>query len=81
MVVYCIISEEDEEYAEIWKQENPDMAEDGIYYRKYTEEGEEILTQEELESIYEMETGYEFSSEFFKWVEAGWIGTGNEAGD
>jgi len=78
LVVYCIDSEDDEEYAEIWKQENPDMAEDGIYYRKYTEEGEEILTQEELESIYEMETGYEFSSEFFKWA---WIGTGTEAGD
>lgn len=65
LVVYCIDSEMDEEYAEIWKQENPDMAEDGIYYRKYTDEGEEILTREELESIYEMETGYEFSSEFY----------------
>lgn len=64
LVVYRIDSKMDEEYAEKWKKENPDMAEDGVYYRKFTEEGIEILTREELESIYEMETGYEFYSEF-----------------
>lgn len=64
MVVYRINSKIDEEYAEEWKRENPDMVEDGIYYRKYTEEGVEILTQKELESIYKMETGCEFYSVF-----------------
>lgn len=64
LVVYRINSKIDKEYAEEWKRENPDMAEDGIYYRKYTEDGVEILTQKELESIYKMETGYEFYSAF-----------------
>lgn len=70
-LVVCRIDAKEyiEEYPqqiEEWKQENPDMAEDGIYYRKYTEEGVEILTREEMENIYEMETGYEFQSVFYK---------------
>lgn len=65
LVVYCIDAAMNEEYAEKWKQEHPDMAEDGIYYRKYTEEGVEVLTRKELENIYEMDTGYEFYSEFY----------------
>jgi len=50
---------------EEWKQENPDMAEGGIYYWKYTDAGKETLTREELENIYERETGYEFYSSFY----------------
>lgn len=65
IVVYRIDAAMNEEYAEKWRNENPDMAEDGIYFRKYTEEGVEVLTRKELESIYEMETGYEFHSEFY----------------
>lgn len=65
LVVYCIDSTADEESAEEWKQENPDMAENGLYYRKYTEKGEEILTRKELEDMYEIETGYEFYSSFY----------------
>lgn len=66
LVVYRIDSKEDEKYAEELKRENPDMAEDGVYCRKYTEEGMEILTREELESIYEQETGYEFHSSLYR---------------
>lgn len=69
LVVYRIDSEMDEEYAKKWKEEHPDMAEDGIYYRKITDKGADeeakILTREELISIYETKTGYTFHSEFF----------------
>lgn len=65
IAVYRIDAAMNEEYAEKWRNENPDMAEDGIYFRKYTEEGVEVLTRKELENIYEMETGYEFHSEFY----------------
>lgn len=41
------------------------MAEDGIYYRKLTDKETEILTREELISIYEKGTGYAFHSNFF----------------
>jgi hypothetical protein len=69
LVVYKVDTEEGmKEYpqqVEEWQQEHPDMAEDGIYYRKYTEEGAEILTRQELENIYETVTGYEFHSDFY----------------
>lgn len=65
LVVYCIDAEMDEEYAKKWKEEHPDMAEDGIYYRKLTDKETEILTREELISIYEKGTGYAFHSNFF----------------
>lgn len=62
LVVYEIDMISYPESVEEWRQEHPDMAEDGIYYKKYSEKGEEILTREELESIYEQETGSEFYS-------------------
>lgn len=65
LTVYRIDGTVDEKEAEEWRQAHPDMAEDGIYYRKYTKAGAEILTQEELENIYETVTGYNFHSEFY----------------
>lgn len=64
LVVYKIDSLMDEEYAEKWKKEHPDMAEDGLYYRKYVGDEEEILTLEELKQIYETEMGDTFTSSF-----------------
>lgn len=66
LVVYRIDMETlgEPEYAEKWKTEHPDMASDGIYYRKYTETETEALTLEELKTIYETETGYQFYTEF-----------------
>ncbi len=66
LVVYEIDMISYPESVEEWRQEHPDMAEDGIYYKKYSEKGEEILTREELESIYEQETGAEFYSELIE---------------
>lgn len=59
----------DEEYAEIWKEEHPDFAEDGIYYRKYTEGRVEVLTREQVEEIYETATGYELHSVLISYSE------------
>lgn len=55
-----------EEYAEIWKEEHPDLAEDGIYYRKYAEGRVEELTREEMEEMYETATGYKLDSELIR---------------
>lgn len=59
----------DEEYAEIWKKEHPDFAVDGIYYRKYAEGREEVLTREEMEEIYETATGYKLDSGLIRYSE------------
>ena len=59
----------DEEYAEIWKKEHPDFAEDGIYYRKYAEGREEVLTREEMEEMYETATGYKLDSGLIRYSE------------
>lgn len=59
----------DPEYAEIWREEHPDLAEDGIYYRKYTEDGMEELTRGEWEEMYETATGYEVDSELIGYEE------------
>lgn len=53
-------SEVDEDYAKVWKSENSDMAEDGLYYFRYMGDKEEKLTKEEWTSIYEAETGLKF---------------------
>lgn len=66
LVIYWIDSTVDPEYAEIWREEHPDLAEDGIYYRKYTEDGMEELTRGEWEEMYETVTGYEVDSELIR---------------
>ena len=53
-------SEMDEDYAKEWKSENPDMAEDGLYYFRYIGDEIEKLTREEWMNIYETETGLKF---------------------
>lgn len=53
-------SEMDEDYAKEWKSENPDMAEDGLYYFRYIGDEKEKLTREEWTNIYETETGLKF---------------------
>lgn len=69
LVVYDIDVERGlEEYpqqVEEWKQNHPDMAEQGVYFRKETDAGEEALTQEEFTEIYETVTGLGFYSSFF----------------
>lgn len=69
LVIYQIDSTVDPEYAETWREEHPDLAEDGIYYRKYTEDGMEELTREEWEEMYETATGYEVDSELIRYEE------------
>lgn len=65
---YCIDSSVGDGFLEEWKEEHPDMAEDGYYYRKYTgayageAERGEVLTFEEFKAIYEAEMGMEFYS-------------------
>ena len=51
-----------EDYAKEWKSENPDMAEDGLYYFRYIDDEIEKLTREEWTNIYETETGLKYDS-------------------
>lgn len=53
------------EWAEEWKSKHPDMAEDGVYFRRYTDEREEAFTREEFTEIYETVTGLGLHSSFF----------------
>lgn len=66
LVIYWIDSTVDPDYAKIWREEHPDLAEDGIYYRKYTEDAMEELTRGEWEEMYEAATGYKVDSELIR---------------
>lgn len=69
LVVYDIDVEwgmkEYPQQVEDWRQNHPDMAEQGIYFRKVTDAGVEAFTQEEFTEIYETVTGLGFHSSFF----------------
>lgn len=69
LVIYWVydVGEDSEypEHAEEWKSNHPDMAEHGVYFWRYTDEGEEMLTREEFTEIYETETGLSLYSSFF----------------
>lgn len=56
----------DPDYAKIWREGHPDLAEEGIYYRKYTEDAMEELTRGEWEEMYEAATGYKVDSELIR---------------
>lgn len=53
-------SEVDEELAQKWKHEHPDMAEDGLYYFRYVGDETEKLIKEEWIAFYESETGLQY---------------------
>ena len=52
-----------------WEKRHPDMVENGCYYRRYDEDGNNSqhveLTFDEFKEIYETDTGFEFYSDYF----------------
>ncbi len=69
LVVFRIDLEEGmEEYpqhVEEWRENHPDMAESGVYFRKITDAGEEAMTKEEFTEAWESVTGLKLYSSFF----------------
>lgn len=53
------------EYAQEWREDHPDMPEDGYYFIRGTDDERELMTLDEFTKIYESLTGLKLESDFY----------------